>query len=246
MVKRAFDHCAADYARFRPPYPDALFEALPNGCGQWAVDIGAGTGIFSRGLVSRGWRTVAVEPSLAMLGEIEPGDRVLQVASTAEATGIADTAIDLVVCAQSFHWFNPPYALAEIGRILKPGGLLLLVWNNRDLSRSRFVMDFEALVAQFNPSYRREYRQQDWAGKIATAGGFSLAEHRQYQHDWSMSADDFVGFTRSVSYIRNVLSRENRPLFERALRELIATHFGNGQINIPLRTDAWFATRLSE
>ncbi len=246
MAKRAFDHCAGDYARYRPSYPDALFDELIGVGGGLAADVGAGTGIFTRGLLARGWRVVAIEPSTTMLGEMRVGDGLHRVAATAERTGLSDGSADLVTCAQSFHWFNPPFAFAEFGRIIKPGGRLLLTWNNRDASRSGFVAAFEALVATFNPSYRREYRQQDWAGKLAKAGGFTPAEHYVYQHVWRIADEDFVGFTRSVSYIRNVLSREDRPRFEEALRALMAEHVAGGMLAIPLRTDAWIATRLAD
>ena len=250
--KKAFEHCATDYARYRPSYPAAVFDVLTDeagaGAGRWAADVGAGTGIFSRLLADRGWRVLAVEPTETMLARAANGAgkaniSIARVCGTAEVTGVADASVALVTAAQAFHWFNPPYALAEFARILKPGGVLALTWNNRDASRSPFVAAYETLIARYNPAYHREYRRQDWAGKIAQAGAFESARYDRFDHAWRLPAERFVGFSRSVSYIRNVLSREDRPRFEADLRELIREHFGGNDCAVPLRTDLWTARR---
>lgn len=253
-MKRAFDHCAGNYARYRPGYPEELFAVLGaeagRRAGRFAADVGAGTGIFSRALAAGGWRVIAVEPSPAMLEHVARtsgcagGDPPIRlVCATAEATGLADRSVVLAAAAQAFHWFNPPYALAELARILQPGGLLALTWNNRDAGRSAFVEAYELLIGRYNPAYRREYRQQDWAGKIAASGAFEPARYHRFEHVWKLPAEGLVGFSRSVSYIRNVLSREQRPRFEDELRGLIREHFGNDDCEIPLRTELWTARR---
>jgi len=254
-MKRAFDHCADDYARCRPPYPNELAQTLTDKAGplddRWAADVGAGTGIFARDLASVGWRVVAIDPSPAMLQHIRRDataawigqGSIIPLCATAETTGLADESVTLLAAAQAFHWFNPPYALAEFARILAPGGTLGLIWNNRDAGGSAFVEAFESLVVRYNPAYRREYRRQDWPGKIATCGGFESARYHRFDHLWRISAEGFVGFSRSVSYVRNVLSRQQRPQFEADLRELIRCHFGNEDCRIPLQTDLWTARR---
>lgn len=249
-----FDHCAEDYARYRPPYPQGIFSLLAQQAGRadgrLVADIGAGTGIFARALAGCGWRVIAVEPSPAMLRHVNKpderapaGSSIRPVCATAEATALAGGSVALVTAAQAFHWFNPPYALAEFARILRPGGVLALAWNNRDASRSAFVDAYESLIGRYNRTYRREYRQQDWAGKIAECGAFEAAEHHRFDHLWQLPPDGLVGFSRSVSYIRNVLPREQQPRFEDDLRELMRRHFGDEDCEIPLRTDLWTARR---
>ncbi len=244
--KHAFDKCAADYAEFRPEYPAEVFDVLRGElgppAGRWVADVGAGTGIFARGLAEHGWRVAAIEPTESMLAHVA-GVRIRAVCAAAEATALADRSVALVTAAQAFHWFNPPYALAEFARILQPGGLLALAWNNRDASRSPLVAAYEELIKHYNPAYHREYRRQDWPGKIAQAGAFEPAEYFRFDHSWRLPAERFVGFSRSVSYIRNVLSREQRPRFEDDLRELIRKHFGDAECVVPLRTDLWTARR---
>jgi SAM-dependent methyltransferase len=265
-VKRAFDHCAEDYARYRPPYAVGVFELLDRHAtrklGRVAADVGAGTGIFARSLAAHGWSVVAIEPSLAMLRQVWLGGspprpicdlalprypnsegRIVRLCATAEQTALANASVALVTAAQAFHWFNPPHALAEFARILKPGGWLALTWNNRDATKSAFVEQYEQLIVRYNPAYEREYREQDWPAKIAENGAFEPATHRCFDHLWRLPSESFVGFSRSVSYIRNVLSRAQQPYFESELRELLRRHFAETECHIPLRTDLWTARR---
>lgn len=248
--KLEFEHCAADYASYRPTYPGAAFDLIEdlskNTDKRVAADVGAGTGIFSLALGRRGWDVLAVEPGEAMLrrlvaqaSDADLGSRVQAVCASAEATALADMTVGLVTVAQAFHWFNPPYALAEFARILCPGGTLLLIWNNRNHERSPFVEAFEQLVAKYNPNYQREYRNQDWADKVAKSNRYEPMEYHRIDHVWRLAAEDFVGFTRSVSYIRNILSRGQRPRFEDELRTLLKQSFPGGECTIPLRTDVW-------
>ena len=201
--------------------------------------------------VAMGWRVVAVEPGLGMLGHVSADDepsgagKIDRLCATAEATSLRARSVGLVTCAQSFHWFNPPFALAEFARILKPGGALVLVWNNRDL-RDPFVSQFEELVGKWNPSYRREYRRQDWDAKVADAGGFTPLTGTTIESVWEMDQEDFVGFTRRVSYIRNVLSRQDRPTFEGELRQLLRSHFSRSACEVSLVTKIWWAMQRTD
>jgi len=249
--KRAFDHCAADYAVGRPGYPDAVMDALSarvgRAAGRLALDVGAGTGIFSQRLRRAGWRVVMVDSSAAMLGRAagDAGGAAVRVCAMAERLPMGDSSVSLVSAAQAFHWFNPPYALAEFGRVLHSGGWLVLVWNNRDAERSGFVRDYEAVIRRFVPTYRREYRKQDWAAKIEATGLLGDVDVRRLDHEWEVSAETFLRYTRSVSYVRNVLARERVGAFERAVEGVFRAHFGNGLGCVAMTTELWTARRLS-
>src|SRR4051812_29902068 len=127
-----FSDRARDYVRFRPSYPseaiDEVLRGLPAGI--VCADVGAGTGISARLVADRGVKVIAVEPNAAMRGAATPHELVEWRAGTAEATGLGTAAVDLVVCAQAFHWFDPARALEEFHRILRPGGRVALMWND--------------------------------------------------------------------------------------------------------------------
>ncbi len=252
--KLEFEHCADAYAQHRPGYPPALLDHLCHLCpprdNVCVADVGAGTGIFTRELLRRGYRVVALEPGIAMLRRLVDHDPtegaarqlLLAACAAAEALPLAAASCEMVTCAQSFHWFNPPLALAEFARILRPGGVLCLTWNNRDAAHP-FVDEFEALIQRYNPAYRREYRTQDWAAKIDASCRFGPVEHARFAWTWSPGAEGFVGFTRSASYIRNVVPRERIAPFEAELRRLIGRYWTDGTCAVPMTTDCWTALR---
>jgi SAM-dependent methyltransferase len=131
---RSFDRVADAYRRARPSYPAAavtwVLEAAP---GRRVVDLAAGTGKLTEVLVAAGAEVVAVEPlenMRAALSATLPGIPAL--AGTAERMPLADGSADAVFVGQAFHWFDAARALAEIARVLVPGGALGLLWNARD------------------------------------------------------------------------------------------------------------------
>jgi len=136
---RGFAKEAQAYARGRPEYPVAvdrwLRESLQLDATRTVIDLGAGTGKFTRRLLATGANIIAVEPvheMLTQLTRILPN--IAARSGTAENIPINDGAVDAVVCAQSFHWFATKAALTEIRRVLRPGGFLGLIWNLRDES----------------------------------------------------------------------------------------------------------------
>jgi SAM-dependent methyltransferase len=187
---------------------------------------------------------LATDADPAMLARaVSGGADVRFVAAVAERIPLDDGSVDLVTAAQAFHWFNPPIALAEFARLLKPGGGLALVWNDRDAAQSAFLRAYDALIQEFNPAYRREYRTQDWAAKIEQSGRFRDVRHWTHVRPWRLEFDAFVAYTRTVSYLRNVLPAEARAEFENRLRELMRGMFSGSICEFPLRTKAWLAVR---
>ncbi len=134
---QGFGAAAEAYQRARPDYPavlaDWLHDELDLAPGRVVVDLGAGTGKFTPFLRATGARVVAVEPVEAMRAALVAAHPDVEaLAGEAERLPLADASVDAIVCAQSFHWFARPAALAEMRRVLKPGGALGLVWNVRD------------------------------------------------------------------------------------------------------------------
>ena len=124
---------AAAYERGRPSYPpEAIDWLLPDGAHR-VLDLGAGTGKLTTRLAERGLDVVAVDPvpeMLELLTRSLPDTPALL--GTAEEIPLPDDSVDAVLVAQAWHWFDPERAIQEVARVLRPGGRLGLVWNNRD------------------------------------------------------------------------------------------------------------------
>lgn len=130
---RSFQKIGADYDRYRPGFPPEVLDLLAPHTVHNALDLGAGTGKFTELLVRRAHHVVAVEPSKEMLAVLVGKlPEVSTHLAPAEAIPVATTSQDLVTVAQAFHWFDQESACAEISRILRPGGILGLLWNTPD------------------------------------------------------------------------------------------------------------------
>jgi SAM-dependent methyltransferase len=125
-----FGNYAADYERWRPSYPAAAVDwLLPPGATRVA-DVGAGTGKLTELLVRRGLTVIAVERDPSMLAELRRArPAALPVLGMAESLPLADGTVDAVLVADAWHWFAGRHALAEVCRVLRPGGWLGIVWN---------------------------------------------------------------------------------------------------------------------
>ncbi|MCI4364778.1 MAG: class I SAM-dependent methyltransferase [Thermoplasmata archaeon] len=149
-LARTFDRSAALYERGRPGYPRSALRFIASnlgvGRGSVVVDLAAGTGKFTREIVRTGAAVVAIEPMAGMRREFRrrvPDVPIVE--GTAEKIPLPSGSVDAVVVAQAFHWFRGRLALREIARVLRPGGLLVLVWNTRD-DRYRWSRELTAII----------------------------------------------------------------------------------------------------
>jgi len=144
-----FTQHASAYAAARPSYPSESIDALIEGLGEPAAlvvaDLGAGTGISSRAIAARGPRVLAIEPNAAMREAAAPDERMRWIDGTAEATGLPNASVDVVAAFQAWHWVEHAVAVAEARRILRPGGRLAVVYNERD-ERNPFTAAYGAIV----------------------------------------------------------------------------------------------------
>jgi SAM-dependent methyltransferase len=157
-----FSDRVEDYVKYRPHYPAGVLSFLASVYGfasPWDVaDIGSGTGISTEPFLQHGNKVYAVEPNVDMRGKAEEllgsyGRRFVSVDGTAEATGLAGASVDLVVAGQAFHWFDAVRSRVEFMRVLKPGGLVALIWNER-LMDSPFEKEYEALILHYASDYK--------------------------------------------------------------------------------------------
>ena len=250
--KERFSNRVDDYVRYRPGYPGALVAwlAAEAGLGETAhvVDVGSGTGIFTRRLLAAldglgagpGARVTGIEPNRAMRAAAEKVTRDARFDSrdgSAEATGLPDATADLVVAAQAFHWFDPPRARVEFARILKPGGIVSLVWNQRrDTPLNR---DYEEMLERFAPDYA-SVRERDRASEAKIRSFFAPTSPRRamFHNEQRVDEAGIQGRLLSSSYCPVAGDPWHAPIMER-LGEIFLAHARGGSVTIAYDTVAW-------
>ncbi|WP_028224364.1 class I SAM-dependent methyltransferase [Paraburkholderia ferrariae] len=243
---------AADhYVRGRPDYPPEvahwLRETLGLRAGQTVVDLGAGTGKFTRRLVETGASVIAIEPVAAMRAKLAAALPQVDVRDgAAQAMPLADASVDAVVCAQAFHWFANASALAEIHRVLKPGGRFGLIWNLRD-ARVDWVARLDAIVNRAEGDTPRYYTGQ-WRAAFPFPGFGPLQEaHFSVGHTGSPE-DVIVARVKSTSFIA-ALPADQQAQIEADVRALIdaePTLRGQTTVTVPYETAAFVAIKQAE
>lgn len=224
MAAKGFGNAAQIYSRGRPGFPrqsrDWLVDDLQVGPGSIVVELGAGTGKFTKVLRETGAYVIAIEPVSAMLAQLaadQPELRILR--ASAQNIPVASESIDAVVCAQSFHWFAIESVVDEIRRVLKPGGVLGLIWNVRDASIG-WVAEIEQLVSRHEGNAPR-YAGGEWRS-VFPAKGFGTLEEAVATHGHTGSAEQvIVDRTASVSFVA-ALSEEERASLLAEVRSLIS------------------------
>ncbi|HJX44034.1 MAG TPA: methyltransferase domain-containing protein, partial [Geodermatophilus sp.] len=147
--RTSFGSVAADYAALRPGYPSDVVAFLLGDRPLRVLDLGAGTGLLTGVLLAAGHEVVAVDPSAEMLAQLrERHPDVPADVGGAEAVPLPDHSVDAVVAGQAAHWFDPGPAAAELRRVLRPGGVVGLVWNTRDETVPWVAALGEALAAE--------------------------------------------------------------------------------------------------
>lgn len=248
-VAKSFDSTAGAYQRGRPDYPqaavDALADALHIGPGTTVVDLGAGTGKLTRLLLPTGARVVAVEPLAGMRTELEravkPDSHQLEVRDgTATAMPLAHESADAVVAAQAFHWFATEEALAEIARVLRPGGGLGLVWNVRDVSVP-WVARLTELLEPYAAAVPR-HRSNDWKRVFEATDRFSPLEERRFPHLQVVDPQSIRDRVGSISFVASLPDDESRAVVD-AASALVASQ--PAPVTLPYDTEVYWCRARS-
>jgi SAM-dependent methyltransferase len=225
-----------DYFKFRPGYAQSIVAELRDECGlaieSVVADIGSGTGLLTRLFLENGNRVLGVEPNAEMR---RAGERALltyaafqSVVGRAEDTTLPPESVDFIVVGQAFHWFDPVDARAEFGRILKPGGWVVLVWNQLDTT-APFLREYADLLSQYalgEPAI--DHRERD-SSAAARFFGKSSYKAKMFPQAEELDYESLQGRLLSLSFTPQV----GHPSFDTMLaqlRTLYLTHANDGLV----------------
>jgi SAM-dependent methyltransferase len=231
------------YVSGRPEYPAALLAELP--AAEFAIDLGAGTGIFTEFLALKAKKVLALEPVAKMAQRI-PVDRApnIEVAiGGAELIPAGDGTADLVTAATAFHWFQYEKATAEIVRVLKPGGALALTWNVRD-GRVPWVAKFDAVMDRYRGDTPHPSTGK-WR-RIFDDARFRHQTSKSYGFTQPMPASGIVDRALSTSFVAALPPAEQanvRKQIERIISQE-PTLAGQTQVAFPYRTELYLFRRV--
>jgi SAM-dependent methyltransferase len=236
---RSFETVAADYERHRPDYPEEALrwaaERLGLGPGARVLDLGAGTGKLTRGLVGLGLEVVAVEPGVPMLEQLRAAVPEAEAhEGSAESIPLPDAEVETAFAGQAFHWFDREQALPELHRVIRAGGGLALLWNWWD-ERDPLQHELGELIgfAGHEPYRDEELPAEPWFREV----GRTVVEAV-----WESSPDALVGYLSTASAFLVAESDER----EETLRTVhdIASLYGE-RFGLPRLTYVFAFERIS-
>lgn len=245
IASGTFDGLADSYERTRPRYPVELFRhavgLLPPDARPLVVDAGAGTGIALEALLpllpaGADVHAVDVSGDMIELGRTK-FPAVTWTKGNAEQHLATFTGVDLVTAAQSYQWMDRPAFRAAAASALRPGGICLVIQNNRDLSAGGLAGDYEDLLEELSPFYSRTYRAIDVEGELAT--GFDEVERREQTWNQPLTVNEFVAMSSSSTQAQRAITAVG-ALFLHRVRALAARHEKDGHVQVPYVTEAFY------
>ncbi len=242
-----FSNRVENYVRFRPSYPRAVLELLETECGLTSAsviaDVGSGTGILSELFLQNGNRVFGVEPN----GEMrEAGERYLggyasfvSVAGTAEETKLEGESVDFVLAGQAFHWFDPARAREELGRILKPGGWAVILWNSRRRDATPFLASYERLLREHGTDYEQVEHVRGAAEMVEEFFGTDRYRTATFDNAQTLDLDGLKGRLLSSSYVPGP-GEAGAGAMLRDAEEVFREHGMGGHVTLEYETEVYY------
>jgi ubiquinone/menaquinone biosynthesis C-methylase UbiE len=221
-LARSFGRAAADYERGRPGWPQEAVDSFGLPRAATVLDLAAGTGKLTRVLVSRFARVIAVEPSDAMRAVLEEAvPDAVALAGSAEAIPLADRSVNAAFVADAFHWFGTCEIVAEVARVLRPRGILALMWFGRTVRVTPPLPDaFTRRIGQLREALEAHpYEEQLWRSSF-DGSRFEPLRQRTFQFEHLAGRDAMVALALSSSWIASLPDRERASIRDELLRVL--------------------------
>ena len=245
-----FSDRVENYVLYRPGYPAEALQALETECGltptDAVADVASGTGIWTRMMLENGNSVFGVEPNAEMRAA---GERILSgfpkfisIAGTAEATTLPSQAVDFVSAAQAAHWFDRGRARREFARILKPGGWLVLLWNERLTDSTAFLRDYERLLLTHGTDYQ-DIRHEKTTSEVNQFFDPAPYQQRVFEMRQTFDYAGIEGRLLSSSYAPGPEHPQHAPM-RRELRRIFNAHSVSGRATFEYKTRLYFG-RLS-
>ena len=239
-----FQQAADAYDRGRPDYPPEAIQFITEqfqlGPDHNVVDLGAGTGKFTALIAPTGAHITAVEPVEAMRDRLIARLPLIEALSgTAQAIPLKSATQDLVFAAQAFHWFANEESLAEIRRILKPHGQLVLIWNVRDESVD-WVHQLTEIINPYQGDAPR-FRSGEWRKALEATSLFGELRSESFPYEFTYSAQGVIDRFLSVSFIAALPEPEQVSIANK-VSEVVQQHCiqsGSVEIVFPYRTEVY-------
>jgi SAM-dependent methyltransferase len=235
-----------NYVLYRPGYPAEVIQELKSACGvapsHVVADIASGTGIWTRVLIENGNAVFGVEPNTEMRqageGLLAAFPKFTSVAGTAEATTLAHDSVDFVTAAQAAHWFDRARSKREFARILKPGGWLVLLWNERLTDSTAFLRKYEQLLLTYGTDYN-EVRHERTTSAVNEFFDPAPFQERVFEMRQEFDYAGIEGRLLSSSYAPGPDHPRHAPML-RELRHIFDACAVNGRAVFEYRTRLYF------
>ncbi len=245
--KKRFSSRVENYVRYRPRYPVEVIKALQDGCSltpaSIVADIGSGTGFLSELFVANGNRVFAVEPNLEMRAAgkqyLGSNPRFKSIDGSAENTTLPDQSIDFVVAGQAFHWFDQAHTKREFARILKPSGWVMLVWNDRDIESTPFLVAYEQLLKEYATDYEQVKHKQIDKAVLSSFFDASQIHEKRFSYEQTFDYAGLKGRMLSSSYVPEQDHPKHREMTARLL-EIFRTYCVGDRIHFRYNTRLFY------
>ncbi len=241
-----FSNRVANYVKYRPGYPAEMMTFFKGELGltenSVVADIGSGTGLSSKPFLENANVVYGVEPNAGMraAGEeyLNEFENFRSVDGTSDNTGLSDSSVNFIIAAQAFHWFEPEATQREFKRILKPGGYVCLIWNERQLYTTPFLREYEKLLLKYATDYEKVRHENVNEEKLGAFFGKSV-ERQAFANQQILDFEGLQGRLLSSSYMPAEGDADFEPLIE-DLRALFAKHERESKIAILYDTNVFY------